>query len=290
MAYFAFGPNDIIHTRIIANPVWTVTRTNTQISGSVYLEKNLLDPLLQSRQIRGFSERLGGLVTKYSVMTASVSFDSAARNGVNGNLYANLLNMYRYHQITSPSYNLTYSGSQASQLRYCNVPQVYYDSSILTGSITLVDQDMSGSTRTLRDDGRGSIIDVATSGTVGNVFYAEGLIVLKAPYLQTFGAVSPNPFKWQVSFKGNHAIPVAIFRCRAPAGQLNASTNPTFYNTPQSGPNRGTRQVLTSSLSPYITTVGLYDPQYKLVAVARLAQPVKKEYGWDLGVKIKIDF
>ena len=96
------------------------------------------------------------------------------------------------------------------------------------------------------------------SGTlVGNIFYSEGLVALTAPNLSDFGKASPDNFKWRTDFKGSHTIPVNIYRCRAPAGELNASTNTTFYTIPTSGPDRNFRMILTSSVYPYITAVGL---------------------------------
>jgi len=40
----------------------------------------------------------------------------------------------------------------------------------------------------------------------------------------------------------------------------------------------------------YITSIGLYDKNYNLVAVAKLSKPLLKSFDRELLVKVKIDF
>jgi hypothetical protein len=40
----------------------------------------------------------------------------------------------------------------------------------------------------------------------------------------------------------------------------------------------------------YVTTVGLYDDFYNLLAVAKLNKPVSKTFDKELVIKIKIDY
>ena len=69
--------------------------------------------------------------------------------------------------------------------------------------------------------------------------------------------------------------------------QFNFSNNPTFV-TGSSG------QFLHSSMlrnpSVYVTTIGMYDPQNRLVAVAKLSRPLLKGFNREALIKVKLDY
>ncbi len=288
MSFFDFGPKDVIHTAIVANPRANVVLNGRFVTGSVYLEYPYSTPQLTKRQMQGFSERLGGLTTRFAGITSSIDIQTAVYKGTNANLYGAIQNLYQFYSLEDTKrYQLA---TTSSSLSVVNVPEVYYDRCIQRGTFTGSDYDSTGKLRQIYDDAHGGIY--SGSKFVGNIFYSEGLVVITDQTMKDFGmaVTGSTGMRWAFSFAGQHTIPVNVYRCRAPAGTLNASTNRTFYTVPVSGSNRNTRQVLSSSLAPYITAVGLYDENYELVAVARLAQPVKKEYGWDVAVNLKLDW
>lgn len=286
MSFYDFGPNDIVKTSVVTFPKWTVSCVTGAINGSIYLERPYLDNNLATRLIQGFSERLGGLTSVRAGLTASISIQVAVANGTNQALYSAIRNLYQYYSLESPRYILD---PNATQFGVVAIPQVYYDRCIRSG--TFVATDISASTpRTFYDDGIGGLHADSPSGSlVGALFYSEGIGVFTGS-LAGFGTQSATDFQWSIAFAGTHTIPVNIYRCRAPGGQLNASSNPTFYTVPASGAYKNTRQVLTSSLVPYITAVGIYDHNYELVAVGRLAQPIRKDYGADIAINLKLDW
>ena len=69
--------------------------------------------------------------------------------------------------------------------------------------------------------------------------------------------------------------------------QFNFTNNPTFVT----GSNGS---FLHSSMlrnpSVYITTIGMYDQMNRLVAVAKLSQPLLKSFNREALIKVKIDF
>lgn len=288
MSFFDFGPNDIVHTSIVAYPKCNVTYQGQDVTGSVYLERPYSTTALSMRQMQGFSERLGGLTTKFAGLTSSINITYAVKNGSNQGLYGAIQNLFSYYSVYNSRYSFA-TGSTSFQV--INIPEVYYDRAILSGSFTGIDINSSGSARTIYDDGFGGLCAGSNSGSlIGTIFYSEGIAVLTDPTFGDFGVASTGSFHWRFSFAGTHTIPVNIYRCRAPGGELNASTNRSFYTVPVSGALKNTRQILTSSLTPYITAVGLYNEDYELVGVARLAQPVRKEFGWDVCVNLKMDW
>jgi hypothetical protein len=46
----------------------------------------------------------------------------------------------------------------------------------------------------------------------------------------------------------------------------------------------------TGSLSPYITTIGLYNKSNELIAVGKMGQAIKKRDDVDLNVIVKFDY
>lgn len=72
------------------------------------------------------------------------------------------------------------------------------------------------------------------------------------------------------SFDGHNEIPVSTYLCHADRGELNLSNNPTYYKSGSQG-----EQYHSGTHTTYITKVGLYNKERRLVAVASLAQPIR---------------
>lgn len=69
--------------------------------------------------------------------------------------------------------------------------------------------------------------------------------------------------------------------------EYNYSNNPTFYD-----PDNGTLVQADFRNNPqsYITTVGLYNDQNELLAVAKLSKPVPKSYDEEVLLRVRLDF
>lgn len=299
MTFYRFADEDIINTSIVAHPSYAVELNGDQVTGSINLDKPFLETSLETRIWEGFSAREGGLIRKQGPFTSSVDIVDAEEGATNKQLYRSILGLYDYYELLNSDYTPNFTGSETTRFRVITVPEIYFDRGILTGSITASDFDSAGDARTLYDNGRGGIYSGSATGTlVGNVFYSEGLIVLKGGGLNDeasgndFGESSPSNFKWNVRFKGVNKIPVKIFRCRAPAGQLNASTNSTFFTIPtlSSSQFKGEKVKILSESVTYVSQIGLYNDRYELVAVAKLAQPIRKEEQQDILFKVRMDF
>lgn len=126
---------------------------------------------------------------------------------------------------------------------------------------------------------------------VGNVFYDEGLVVIKDPALLDFGAswpgVSDHPSDLlQTSFRGESRIPVKTLMCRIDRGDLNSSLNQTLYETETDG----SRVRVHPSGNLYVSTVGIYNSDRELVGIARLAEPLRVRPRDRMNVKLRMDF
>jgi hypothetical protein len=294
MTFYKFAPEDIINTKLLTYPQVKTFLAGDQMTGSVYLERKFIDTALLNRRYQGYSERLGGFVDKAGPFSSSIDFVQAVLSGTNNQLYNTLIQLYDYYSLINSDYSLTYTGSAATNVRVITIPEIYYDREIASGSFSASDASGSGG-RYLFDNGRGGIYSGSMTGTlVGNIFYAEGLVVLTAPYLGDFALSSSmtGNSKWNINFKGTHKIPVKIFRCRAAAGEINCSTNPTYYtiNNNLSSSFRNEKKIVMPNNTTYITKVGLYDAEYKLVAVVSLAHPIRKDEHQDLQIRARFDF
>ena len=118
---------------------------------------------------------------------------------------------------------------------------------------------------------------------VGNVFHEQGMVVISSPNILYRNLVNtPYTASYRSTVKTTEMSVVA----RVPAGDFNMSLNKSLLQD-----DLETYQSYTSSsiFSPYITTVGLYSPGGVLVAVSKLAQPVKKRDDVDLNFLVQID-
>jgi hypothetical protein len=93
-----------------------------------------------------------------------------------------------------------------------------------------------------------------------------------------------------LTFQNNTQINSTLIFCRATADEFNYSSNPTYTD------NNGrvvvideTQQGIQKSFS-FITTVGLYDANEQLLAVAKLSRPVEKNDEKDLTFRVRLDF
>lgn len=69
--------------------------------------------------------------------------------------------------------------------------------------------------------------------------------------------------------------------------QFNFSNNPTFV-TGSTGTFRHASMLRNPSV--YVTTVGMYDPNNRLVAVAKLSKPLLKSFNREALIKVKLDY
>tara|TARA_R100000406_G_scaffold62491_1_gene43613 strand:+ start:509 stop:1828 length:1320 start_codon:yes stop_codon:yes gene_type:complete len=113
-----------------------------------------------------------------------------------------------------------------------------------------------------------------------------------------------------LDFAGTHKIPTVTMLANANRGELNYTNNPTYIEYGQIAYNPVTSSTFfgeqalniknihsasytdpTGSLkkTTYITKIGIYDENKKLIGVASMAKPVKKTEERDLTFKLKLD-
>jgi hypothetical protein len=202
----------------------------------------------------------------------------------------------------------------ASMVRVLHLPSMMYGRQVATGTLQMTCRayDNQGIVRTIVDDGRGGLYMSGSnlrkiSGEdvrgvawrkVGNIFYAEGLAVITDPSLLDFGNYlegdwSQNSDPLEVRFRGDQRINTKVFMCRLGQAQAAGSNNPTYSWVDSRGTPVTTDDVVRikgSQPLTYVTAIGIYNEERQLVAVAKIAQPIRKREKDKLNIKLKMDF
>ena len=91
-----------------------------------------------------------------------------------------------------------------------------------------------------------------------------------------------------IAFQNKTVINSSLIFCRAAPSQANYSSNPTYLNT--DGSIRVIDDPDVDDPFVYITTIGLYDANNNLLAVAKTSRPIEKNPETDLSIRIRLDF
>jgi hypothetical protein len=218
---------------------------------------------------------ISAVTSSLSGLTDDSEFDRGVQKGAPLSIY---------YRTGDPSSN---------QVTFFNISNLYYGRRILPGSFTIRDSALSGSQGsvgiTLKDDGQGSLYRADsltphdTKNSVGNIFYDEGIVLVKSPHLYFFGKN-----QYEIEFKGVKNIYTSKYEILAGPGLLNSSSNPTYI---QNSDN------LKASGSPtdkdtfvYISGLNFHDENMNVVAKARLAQPIIKREGDKILFKVAFDW
>lgn len=93
-----------------------------------------------------------------------------------------------------------------------------------------------------------------------------------------------------ITFQNVTNINSTLIFCRASADEFNYSSNPTYTDTDNRIVVIDPGQEETQTSFTFATSVGLYDANDNLLAVAKLSRPVEKNAERDLTLRVRIDF
>jgi len=184
-----------------------------------------------------------------------------------------------------------------------SVPQRYYGEGIKIGTVVLEDEQ---SLRIYTDDGNSNLID-SGSNIKGNIFYDRGLIVVAKDIVS--GSVLSQ---FTLNFRSTKTIYENEIFLSVLENEFNVSQNPTAVDYDGSigriklhnirstiNPLKvggfadylysGSVDPTGSYLAPYITTIGLYDNELNMVAVAKLPQPIKSLPDYPINFIVRFD-
>ena len=229
-----------------------------------------------------------------SVATASFNPDGT----ITGLLYTP--NSYNYLSNTLPANRYFPTGS-GDTIGVIAIPSNLFGEYIKPGTFTLSYE--SGS---FTDDGEGNLLH--SSSKVGDIIYEHGIITLTSdgiPGTQGYGFVYYgstdyggadaafildliNSQNITCSFDSTITIYESQYKCTIRENEFNFSQNPTLISG-STNSGKVYDYATGSYFNPYVTTVGLYNNNKELLAVAKLAQPLPLSAVTDMNILINLD-
>lgn len=202
---------------------------------------------------------------------------------------------------TSLAYDRYFPTASDAIIGVISIPSKLYGDKIQPGSFNITSD--SGS---IIDDGNGNLLVSSSGDLCGVLIYQHGLGVITydgasgsfygtASYgVDTYGGdtaafvtnfISSNNVT--CSFSSSYTLYETQFKCTFDPSEFNFSLNPSLI----SGSTDGTVYdfVTGSYFNPYVTTVGLYNENQDLIAVAKLAKPLPSNNVTDTTILINID-
>ena len=187
------------------------------------------------------------------------------------------------------SYASTDERNLEDELALISIPQEVYGEGIKPGSMELYDSDAD---ITYTDDTYSNL--VYDGEVYGNIFYNQGVIVLTKDVEE---GVSLQNFT--LDFQSTKTIHENEILVSVDENEFNISQNHTavewdndigyvldeFEDYEESGSNDPTGSYLT----PYITTIGIYDDENNLVVVGKLPQPIKNLPDYPINFIVRFD-
>jgi len=219
-------------------------------------------------------------------------------------IFAIGMNRARYREKVDPGNWELHLTKGGNTLKLIDDSGATADASIKSSQrvFNIVSGSISGGTTTIKTT---AIDQSATNGSFGYFYPELGLIVLNAYALNqdalaitlTRSTATNDNTSYElvsaISDGGNfqcrreEQIKSSHYFCRIRSDEYNWSQNPTYYT----GSNAELRNAtFIQDPKSYITTVGLYNDNNELLAVAKLSQPLLKSRDREAVIKVRLDF
>ena len=251
-----------------------------------------------------YSNYIGG---KNGAPAATASFNNDGT--ITGPAYTP--NYYNYLSNTLLPSRYFPTGSD-EEIAVISIPSNLFGEYLKPGTVSI-----SSASLNLYDDGLGNLLSASLK--VGDVIYEHGVIIITNAGIPGFpdgyGFVNygtalydstlSNLFYSSLitcSFESTVTLYETQYKCTIRENEFNSSNNPSLTSGsaaisnnsgssfPQPGSGKLNDNVTGSYFSPYITTVGLYNNNKELLAVAKLAQPLPVSSVTDTSILINFDF
>ena len=285
-------------------------------SGQFYLEvyqTESTDTTAEVQYAVSYGNRVGSGSPDFTNDSGSMGLNASRTIYVPDDIFVINVNRARYkHKLKPGSLNLKISASlpQDAGTNQFNI-QLTDDSVTKDGSAKLTNLGrqfniVSGASGVMS----GSILGQTVSGSYG-LFYPDAGVLILNP--DSFGGGDTFSYPMPIRTQGNsgsdeqrnpeklyHAISNSghfildseekvtsqYYFARAKNFEYNYTTNPSFID------NSGNLNFSSMINNPqtYITTVGLYNDNNDLVAVAKLSQPVTKDFTKEALIRVKLDY
>jgi hypothetical protein len=227
--------------------------------------------------------------------TASFNMDGTVTGFIYEPSYYNYLS-------TTLNPNRYFPTGSGDEIGVISIPSNLFGEYLKPGTVSI-----SNGNITLVDDGEGNLI--SGNFKYGDVIYEHGIIIITVDGISgsslyggisygsgvygsstSIGSVSSFTTSSNItcSFESTITIYESQYKCTLRENEFNFSQNPTVIS---GSTNSGiVYDFATGSyFSPYVTTVGLYNNAYELVAIGKLAQPLPTSAVTDTTILVNLD-
>ncbi len=133
---------------------------------------------------------------------------------------------------------------------------------------------------------------------IGNVFYKQGMVVVSDPRPKYKNSILGSSGSYDYSdltygFEGQYKSITTFFEheiiCKIRKSEFNFTQNPSLFSDINLGPKLIDTYASHRDFNPYITTIGLYNEDKDLIAIAKLANPLIKRDDVDMNIIVRFD-
>jgi len=263
-------------------------------SGSLILsQSSIYDSVKELYYSNYITSSFGDSAVTASVLLGSDASGNVLVGGVGSNgRYAN----YLQSTLTQSRYFPT--GSNEEVLVF-SIPSKLYGDYIQPESFKLyLAYDEWSENQLVTDDGNGNLL--SSSINVGNIIYPHGIVILTQQDWVGGTADLENLYEADggvaitCSFSSSYTIYETQYKCTINESEFGFSQNPSIIsgsitNNAITSSNTPYNFATGSYFSPYVTTVGMYNEQYELLAVGKLGQPLPTSQTTDTTILVNID-
>lgn len=326
-AFKSLTSQDVIITPFVVNKNFTFVGSASLKEPNVFIErligKNITGIFIPSNELTTGTTASNGYSSSYyqrdvynSIKQLYYTNELPNPEGIRiiydyqGNIVENNTNT-NVHSRFDNYLNTTLSGSRLFQtqsnvqIAIISIPSQLYGDYINPGTFNYKWEKTTpaGAYYTLQDDGEGYLI---ISGNLsgdpqGIISYQHGLIAIMD--MGFLGGLTnfTNQSNITCSFQSSRLIYETQYKCTIRENEFNYSLNPSVISSSGTWTNplnsscsldlRGQVYdfVTGSVFAPYVTTVGLYNENQELLAVAKLSQPLPTSRTTDTSILINID-
>mgnify|MGYP001320901297 CR=1 FL=1 len=232
----------------------------------------------------------GDTVPTASLLPGALPSDNIAYGPTNAPRYEN----YLQSSLIQSRFFPTNVGEKISTV---SIPQKLFGENIVPTTFEL-NYDI-GTDFNIIDDGEGNLITTKTSGfpegtIVGQIFYSHGIAVFTTSSLVEMGDFATKSLNsFDVSFSSSITIYEHQYKCVISENEFGYSQNPSIISSSldlSGSQNDVYHDFATGSyFDPYITTVGLYNENSDLLAVAKLSYPTPVSKFCDTTILVNFD-
>ena len=130
---------------------------------------------------------------------------------------------------------------------------------------------------------------VNASPIIGNLFYENGFATITHPKYSAILKGGTNQQIQNIQFQGTHRIYEHEYQCTVGEHEFNHTTNKSTIKPGINSTYEFEPFISSSYFKPFVTTIGLYNDAYELLAVGKLGQPIRMSDETDTTFIIRFD-